>query len=172
MTATYDDIVNLPEHIIGEILDGELVTTSMFGFRHAVARSALIVNFGEPEGWWAFHRVEVHLDDHVLVPDFCGWRHERVPKFPDVAWMELPPDWVCGVISLSADREERLRRWPIYAAYGVPHAWLIDPLQKTLEVFRLVDGRWRTVAMHSGYEVVRVAPFEEIEWKLGSLWLD
>jgi hypothetical protein len=40
---------------------------------------------------------------------------------------------------------------PIYAAHGVGHVWLIDPIGKTLEVHTLgADRRWREVRMYEG----------------------
>ncbi len=31
----------------------------------------------------------------MLVPDLAGWRRERMPEMPDVAFFTLAPDWVC-----------------------------------------------------------------------------
>ena len=52
----------------------------------------------------------------------------------------------------------------------VRHIWLIDPLAKTLEVFRLSDGQWIRAAASAGDEKVRVEPFEVFELELGALW--
>ena len=51
-------------------------------------------------------------------------------------------------------------------------AWLVDPLARTLEVFRLEDGRWALVSAHAGSDVVRAEPFVDIELTLASLWAD
>jgi Uma2 family endonuclease len=59
---------------------------------------------------------------------------------------------------------------PGYAEHGIPFAWLVDPLQQTLEVFRLIEGHWSTIAVHSGDAVVRAEPFEAIELSLSLLW--
>ena len=37
--ATYDDLVNLPEHVVGEILDGELFVSPRPALPHAAATS-------------------------------------------------------------------------------------------------------------------------------------
>ena len=56
---------------------------------------------------------------------------------------------------------------------GVGHAWLVDPLVRTLEVFRLHPdgGSWLLVSAHSAEEVVRAEPFDGIELRLADLWI-
>lgn len=59
---------------------------------------------------------------------------------------------------------------PIYAAARVGHAWLIDEAKRTLEVFRLHDGKWLLIAIHKGDVRIRAEPFEAIELDLSVLW--
>lgn len=67
------------------------------------------------------------------------------------------------------DRGEKLA---IYAQFEVRHAWLVDPLARTLEIFRLDGEGWRLVAVHSDDAVVRAEPFDAIELELDALWID
>ncbi len=60
----------------------------------------------------------------------------------------------------------------IFAQYGVPYVWLVDPALKTLEVFRLESGKWSRVDAFSENDKVRAEPFEEIEIDLGVLWVE
>jgi Uma2 family endonuclease len=53
----------------------------------------------------------------------------------------------------------------------VAHAWLVDPLARTLEVYRLDAGRWLLAATHDGDEVVRAEPFEALELALARWWI-
>jgi Uma2 family endonuclease len=53
---------------------------------------------------------------------------------------------------------------------GVQHAWLLKPLDRTLEVLHLREGAWTIVGVCSGSDVVRIKPFEAIELELGRLW--
>jgi Uma2 family endonuclease len=71
-----------------------------------------------------FPRVEVHLDHDILVPDLAGRRRERMPKLPEIAWFELPPHWVCVILSPSTAKVDRAEKLPIDARRGVRHAWL------------------------------------------------
>ncbi len=57
------------------------------------------------------------------------------------------------------------------AGEGVSHAWLVDPVLETLEVFRLHEGHWLIVLTAEGEETVRAEPFDAIELELGALWI-
>jgi Uma2 family endonuclease len=56
----------------------------------------------------------------VLVPDLAGWRRERMPAIPDVAFSSLAPDWVCEVLSPSTERIDRSRKLRIYGKRASP----------------------------------------------------
>ncbi|GAB6043198.1 hypothetical protein JCM17961_38760 [Endothiovibrio diazotrophicus] len=127
---------------------------------------------GGPGGWWIFDEPELHLGSHVLVPDLGGWRRERMPRLPDTAWFELPPDWVCEVLSPSTARVDRVEKLPIYAANGVAHVWLIDPELRTLEAYENRDGHWLLLAAFENDNPVAVAPFDAVTIDLGVLWAD
>jgi Uma2 family endonuclease len=106
-----------------------------------------------------------------VVPDLAGWRRERMPQIPDVPYFELAPDWVCEVASPSTAKLDRTKKTRVYARAGVSHLWIVDPVARTLEVFRLVDGRWTLVAAHADEETVRAEPFDAIELSLAGWWL-
>jgi Uma2 family endonuclease len=178
--ATYDDLVKVPEPLVAELVDGELFTSPRPAFPHALVTSTLgmalaslhgLPGPGRPGGWWILDEPELHFGDDVLVPDAAGWRHERMPRVPgDVVACTLPPDWACEVISPTTGYLDRSRKMPIYARAGVPYLWLIDPSPRTLEVYRLEQGRWIVAATHGGSVTVRAEPFEEIEIDLRRLW--
>lgn len=176
--ATYEDLMKVPDHLVAEIVDGELFTSPRPASRHARAASGLggklVPPFdhghGGPGGWWILDEPELHLGGDILVPDLAGWRRKRMPSYPDVTFFELPPDWVCEVVSPSTGRLDRVRKMPKYAANQVAHLWLVDPLQRTLEIFRLERGHWLLLATHGDDEKVRAEPFEAIEIDLSQLW--
>ncbi len=175
--ATYEDLLAVPEHLIAEILDGELVTMPRPALRHANASSALGVDLGSPfqrgrggpGGWVFLFEPELHLDADVLVPDLAGWRRDRVPDV-SAPWTDVAPAWACEVLSDRTRRTDRVRKLPIYARAGVGHVWLVDPVDRTLEVFRRQDTSWLLVTTHEGDAVVRAEPFDAIDLALAPLW--
>jgi Uma2 family endonuclease len=178
--ATYDDLVKVPDLMVAEIVDGELHASPRPAPRHALAELAIGNILGPPfhygrtgsGGWWILPEPELHLGSDVLVPDFAGWRRARLPRMPETAFFGLAPDWVCEILSPSTALLDRRHKLAIYAREQVAHAWLIDPVAKTLEVLRVDGGRWTILATHAGDEVVRAERFSEIEIELGTLWAD
>ena len=176
--ATYEDLERVPDTMVAEIVDGELFASPRPRPRHAVAASALGGDLnppfqqgrGGPGGWWILGEPELHFGEDVLVPDLAGWTRERLPSMPPEAFFTLAPDWVCEVISPHNERHDRARKMPVYAREGVRDAWLVDPLERSLEVLRLEGGRWNLLTTHRGDEVVRAEPFQAVEVDLLGLW--
>jgi len=176
--ATYDDLLALPENVIGEILDGVLYSQARPASPHAIAASHLGGELyspfhrgrGGPGGWVILDEPELHLHGDVLVPDLAGWRRARMPEIPEASAFELAPDWVCEVLSPSNAAHDRVRKLPAYARERVKHAWLVDPASRTLEVFTLEGERWVLVGTWDGDARVRAEPFDAIELELGALW--
>jgi len=176
--ASYEDILALPEHLVGEIVDGELSVSPRPAVPHAISTSALgaalvtRMQFGDggPGGWWIVDEPELHLANHVVVPDIAGWRRERLPQPPRDTFITVTPDWICEALSPSTARFDRTRKLPLYARLGVPHLWLLDATLETLETYRLESGHWVLLATHAGDEVVRAEPFEGVELDLKRLW--
>jgi len=112
------------------------------------------------------------LGEQTLVPDISGWRRERLPMLPDTATIGVVPDWVCEVQSPSTARFDRVTKLPVYARHGVQYVWLIDPIARTLEVLRLESDRWMLAGNYGGDDVVRAEPFEAVEIRLVTMWVD
>jgi Uma2 family endonuclease len=93
-----------------------------------------------------------------------------MPVLPDVAAFTLAPDWVGEVLSPSTEAFDRSEKMPRYARQGVGHLWLLDPVLRTLEVFRLAGAFWQLVATHAGNASVQAEPFEAILLDLSALW--
>ncbi|WP_375767624.1 Uma2 family endonuclease [Archangium gephyra] len=174
--ATYADLEALPEHVVGELIDGELYASPRPASPHTVAASVLggrlVVAFhrGGPGGWVVLDEPELHLGQDVLVPDLAGWRRERMPRVPSTAAFTLAPDWVCEVLSPSTARLDRTAKLPVYAREGIRHVWFVEPVARTLEVFRLEGTHYSPLATHTGTARVRAEPFEALELELAALW--
>jgi Uma2 family endonuclease len=183
--ATYADLVAVPKRMVAEIVDGVLHVFPRPAPPHAYAASGLGMDVGGPfdrgrggpGGWRILDEPELHFgpadDRDVLVPDLAGWRLERMPKLPSTAYFTLAPDWVCEVLSPSTEVFDRAEKMPIYAREGVRHAWLVHPVHRTLEVFRLGKDRlWHLLGVHRDSAIVRAEPFDAVELALSALWTD
>ncbi len=177
--GTYEDLLALPEHLVGELINGELIVSPRPAMRHLLAVDGLGDDlrgpFGRdpsgPGGWWIVSEAELHLGRDVLVPDLAGWRRERMPLPPDAPFVEIAPDWVCEVLSPSTEAVDRKLKLPKFGAAGIPHAWLVNPIARTLEAYERQADRWSLVATFSNDDRARIVPFDAIELDLARLWL-
>lgn len=180
---TYADIEALPPEVDGEILAGELVVTPRTAPPHtrtaSVLGGLLIPPFdlgrGGPGGWWIDDEPELALgtdpDYDPVIPDLAGWRVDTMPEHPEgTAQYHVVPDWVCEVVSPKTARPDRVLKLPFYARSGVGHAWLVDPIARTLEVFRLEGGHYVLARTASEDDRVRAEPFDAVELDLSLLW--
>jgi Uma2 family endonuclease len=181
--ARYDDLLAVPDTKVAEIIDGELIVSSRPALPHAFAISAmgadLIGGFQRPpgdaptgSGWWFLTEPELRFGNDVLVPDQGGWRRTNLATVPNVAAFTRPPDWVCEVISPSTGRIDRSRKMRIYAREGIGHLWLVEPILRTIEVYRFKDGAWMVAAVHEGDAPARIEPFDAIALDVTRWWIE
>jgi Uma2 family endonuclease len=148
--ATYEDLLRVPENMIGEIVFGTLVTQPRPASPHAWAATALTGDLdgpfrrgrGGPGGWVLLLEPEIHFGADAVVPDMAGWRRERMPAMPEVPFFTLAPDWVMEIVSPSTMAHDRVDKASIYAREGVRFLWFVDPTAHTLETHTLENGRW------------------------------
>jgi Uma2 family endonuclease len=84
--------------------------------------------------------------------------------------VSVVPDWVCEILSPSSAAFDRERKLPLYARASVAHAWLVDPIARTLEVLAARVGAFGTVESYRGAARVRSEPFAAVEIDLSELW--
>jgi Uma2 family endonuclease len=178
--ATYEDLCGIPEHMTGEIIDGELIVTPRPSRRHVEAAACLggelvpPYRFGRggPGGWIIVGEPELHFEKDILIPDLAGWRRDRLSTPPEEHRFTVPPDWVCEILSPATARHDRIKKMRTFALHQVRHTWLIDPILKILEVFRLESGRWSLLDAFAENDKVCAEPFQEIEFDLANLWVE
>jgi Uma2 family endonuclease len=175
--------LNAPETKRAEVIDGELSITPLPNPRHALTLGNLYLALGRPfdrpcdgpGGWLFLMSTEVHLGPKpdILIPDLAGWGRERVPETffdDDPDHIALTPDFVCEILSDATEAKDRGKKRRIYRREAVRHYWIVDPHDRTLEVYRLDNGRWNELDTHEGDAVVRAEPFDAIELDLSVLW--
>jgi len=178
--ATYQDVIDAPPNMVAEIANGRLHLQPRPAMRHARASFRMAGQLdgpfqggpGAPGGWHFAIEPELHFGDDVLVPDLAGWRRERMPAYPDAAFVTLAPDWLCEILSPSTRRFDLTEKRALYGANGVAHLWLLDPEARTLEAFTLTAGAWTLTGAFQEGEDIRAAPFEAIAFPLTALWPD
>jgi Uma2 family endonuclease len=179
------ELLALPEHMKGQIIDGELIVQPRPRPRHARVMKRLgqyLSPFDDGDGfeqgsggWWILLEPGIELPGAPeIVPDVAGWRRATLPELDLDAKITTRPDWACEVLSPGNTRAAIIKKQTFYARVGVEWLWLVNPQPdiRVLQVFRLsTEAQWILHATHSDESTVRVPPFEEVELPLGKLWL-
>ena len=180
--ATYQDVLNAPDDMIAEVLDGELHLMPRPKRRHIRTASGLSAflftafdaGVNGPGGWTIINAPELHLgpEPDILVPDLGGWRDGRLADDGenDDPFITVVPDWVCEILSAGTLRVDRMKKMPIYARERVPHVWLVDPREKTVEVFRLGEAKYTLLGTFGGDEALVAEPFEALGIPPAFVW--
>jgi Uma2 family endonuclease len=178
--ATYEDLVALPPEVRAEIVDGTIAVQPSASFQHGEIAAGLAVEVrapfghgrGGPGGWWITSAFDVRLDAHDVVrPDIVGWRRARMPVKPEAPPADVVPDWICEVLSPSNGRHDRRTKKALYARFGVPHYWIVDPELRLLEAYTLQpSGLWLETGIYDETSRARIAPFDAIELDLANVF--
>lgn len=81
-----------------------------------------------------------------------------------------PPALVVEILSPSTSRKDRLSESRVYQQAGVPHYWLINPEEKTMECLALKDDLYAIVAGGVDDDVVEPPSFSGLSIELRKLW--
>ncbi|MFN8094658.1 MAG: Uma2 family endonuclease [Vicinamibacteria bacterium] len=125
---------------------------------------------GGPGRWWLVVEPDVELGPNdIVVPDLAGWRRTRLPDLPAERPVRLAPDWVCEVASPRNKWSDRGRKADLYLRASVPHYWIVDPEERTLEAFEARDGAWLRLGAWTDGDEPRIPPFEAIAFDVGGV---
>lgn len=181
--ATREDLFARGDERV-EVIAGAIVEKAAPSYDHSDAQlgagSFLRAHFhggggggGGPGGWWIVSECEVELASHEIYrPDLVGWRRDRVPTRPEGRCITIRPDWVCEILSPSNARTDLVDKLRVYQRSGIPHYWIIDPVEHVLTVFRNTGATFELALTATRGETVRPEPFEALPLPVGILFGD
>lgn len=177
--ATVEDLLRRSDQERLELIRGSLLEKAAPTAEHAHAQSGVdrhvAWRFSRkpggrwPGGWWILTELDVRFGAEVLRPDLCGFRRDRAPDPPKGRPVDLRPDWVCEILSPTTQDRDRVEKLQTYFRAGVPHYWLVDPIEGTLEVFRHTELAYALVLSAHRGQPVRPEPFEAAEFSVDAL---
>ena len=177
--ATVEDLLARDPEERLELIRGTLVEKAAPTSEHARAQSGVDRRVGDgfarkpggrfPGGWWIVVELDIRLGGEIFRPDVCGFRRERVAALPPGRPVDVRPDWVCEILSPSNAGRDRVDKMQTYFRAGVPHYWMLDPVEGTLEVLRRTDLAYSVVLAAQRGQRVRPEPFEAMEFSVDEL---
>jgi Uma2 family endonuclease len=147
---TIDDLEQIPEEHPGdrhELIEGELFVTPVPVSKHQTVSSNVVFALEQ-------HVRQHHLGivrtaptgvrlspENFLVPDACFVARDRL-HIRREKWIDGAPDLVVEILSPGTRRRDREVKRQLYARFGVPEYWIIDPEAETETVLTLSSDHY------------------------------
>jgi Uma2 family endonuclease len=108
--------------------------------------------------------------DDVRRPDLLYFSTARLHLIDEDA-IHGPPDLCVEVLSPSNRHVDRGDKFELYRDAGVPFYWIVDPMLKSVEAYRLEGTDYVPTISAKDDAVVRLQPFEDLEIRLAEIWM-
>lgn len=162
-----------PEGLRAEWVDGKVILMSPSNVEHDELSIWLIRLLGD------------YVDEHNLgsiyqniFVRFAGQHRRRVPDLLFVAadrrdllkptYLDGPPDLLIEIVSPDSQSRDRREKYLEYEKAGVREYWIVDPLSKTVEVFRLEKKKFQRIEETAG--VIASIVLKGFRIKTAQLW--
>jgi Uma2 family endonuclease len=175
---TVEEWILLDEDEEGELVDGELTEEEVPDAVHELAVAWLIRMFGN----WLGSRGFVLGSELKTVtgprtgrkPDLTVFLPGTKPP-PRRGAVRRPGDILVEIVTPTPrdERRDRIVKMTEYAAFGVPHYWLLDPALGSLEIFeRNAAGNYTKIVGATAGRVEPVPGCEGLVVDLDALWTE
>lgn len=152
---TFDDLELIPQEHEGdrhELIDGELIVTPSPMPRHQFVSENITNVLGQfvrerNLGRIAYAPIDIRFTaDNVLIPDIIFIARERIHVVgPNT--VDAPPDLVVEILSPGTRRRDLTVKRDLYAQFGVPEYWVVDPAARTVMVLERVGNSYQPVPL-------------------------
>jgi len=137
---TVKDYLQLEEGLLAQLIEGNLIMspapTTIHQRTLRELYDALKISL---DGELFFSPVDLYIDDkNVLQPDLVYISREKISIITERG-IEGVPDVVVEVISPSNSFIDRNAKRKKYLDFGVKEYWIVDPANKTLEIYTSQD---------------------------------
>ena len=170
-TVTYDDYAQLPEGAPYQLIEGKLIHSPARTPQHQIILVNVAADLHQFARKHQAGRVYLGPIDVFLgprntpQPDVIFIRAERLHIIGDKK-IEGAPDIVVEVLSPKTAYYDLKKKKKIYEAAGVPEYWIVDPIERSVEVFALEDGAYVLFHRVEGEGVVRSKVLPELSLDL------
>lgn len=146
-TYTYEDYRQLPEGAPYQLIGGELVLTpapspyhQIIAFNLGLALGNFVVS--RKLGRVLFAPLDVYLTEtETYQPDIIFISRDRMDII-EAERINGAPDLVVEILSPTTAYYDLRKKFRVYERYGVKEYWIVDPGEKSVQVFVLKEGRF------------------------------
>jgi len=177
-TMTYTDLQNLEilegDTGIYELIKGEIVKRSSPNTPHQRVCANLFLQLGmynlqKKVGEFFFAPYDVYLDEYNagIQPDILFVSHERNFVIRENNGVVGAPDLVVEILSKGTTNKDRGDKKDIYEQFAVREYWIVDPQNRSIEVYRIENNRYRLYSFAEEEGVVKSSVLEGLELEVG-----
>jgi len=147
---TYADYAMLPEGAPYQLIGGKLIMTPSPTTYHqdivvCLVEKLLNFNAKEKAGKVYVSPIDVYLEDkETYQPDVIFISKDRL-HIIESAKINGAPDLVMEILSPSTAYYDLKEKFKVYARHGVKEYWIIDPKDKSIEVYEGNEGKFKQV---------------------------
>ena len=145
---TYEDYARLPEGSPYQLIGGELIMVpAPLPYHQKVSKRLeyLLYEYAELKqklGEVYYAPIDVYLEEEeTYQPDIIFISNERLEIIKEDK-IEGSPDIVIEILSPSTAYYDLVHKKEIYARHGVKEYWIVDPMEKKIEVYENKNGEF------------------------------
>lgn len=151
-----------------EYLNGDIVMTPARSPQHQMIAANLMLLLGQHAKQNAWGLVLAAPLDVILAseaqiaqPDLVFIDKGRAAKLVGRAAINGAPDLAIEILSPSTVRADRKLKLPLYAKHGVTEYWIVDPEDRSVEIYALDGQSYRVESICLPGETIEVGRFAE-----------
>ena len=135
--------VDEQDNSIYELINGILMRRTSPSIKHQIVSRNLTEALGlflkaNPIGQYLYAPTDVFFDEHNgVVPDVSFVKKERLFVIENGEYINGAPDLIIEIISPGSVKRDRVEKKELYEKFAVKEYWLIDPANKTVEIFTI-----------------------------------
>ena len=171
---THADLLLMPDDLKRrEIIDGDMFTTPSPTWRHQLISGNILFAFlrhleVHSVGIAVTHLDVILSDYDVVEPDLLFILNEHRNVIQD--WIRGAPDLVIEILSPITEATDRGPKLKVYARFGIPEYWIVDPEKNAIEVYRLEERTYRLAQIVQGQETLTSPLLPEFALEVGEVF--
>ena len=180
---TYADFLemDIPEGdtSIYELIHGEIVKRASPNTPHQRVSRKLVYqlehfNIQKKLGELFHAPFDVYLDEENagIQPDLLFVTHERWFGVRENNGIVGAPDLIVEIISKSTMDKDRVIKKDLYEQFGVREYWIVDPRNRSIEVYRLENDRYRLFSFAAEEGKIRSFVLSDFEMDVSDVFSD
>ncbi|MEW6002723.1 MAG: Uma2 family endonuclease [Nitrospirota bacterium] len=172
---TFEDYLKTPEDKRYELIEGELIMTpSPVPYHQWISKNIgyELEKFVREKnlGKVFYAPCDVYLDnENVIQPDILFISKERLDIIGEKN-IQAAPDLVIEILSETSAYRDLVKKKRLYAQFGVKEYWIVDPEEKTAEIYSLKDNTFILTKSFTEKDSLESPLLSAIEIKLAQVF--